>query len=117
MAPPRLHRLPNEQLVDLLLEARVEGLRFEDAWERAIRPGRRLVLTSTDAPPAGALRWPTDSSDRLAWRAAIFAIKDQYRRAYELRPATRRERSVTVLMAVIGVEGGIGAVAAIPSAA
>lgn len=101
MAPRRLYRLPNEQLVDLLREAREEGLSFQVAWLRAVRPGKPVVMTNTQDPPAGAVRWPTDSSDRIAWQAAIAGAKDGFRRAYECRPTTRRERAVSELVDVL----------------
>lgn len=101
MAPPRRFESPHEQLVSLLVEARCEGLAFEAAWDRAIRPGKRMVMTNTRGAPYGALLWPTDSSDRIAWKAAIVESRDAFRRAYERRPATLRERSVVVLLGVL----------------
>lgn len=98
MAPPRLYQLPNEQLVELLRGSRDAGLSFEQAWQRAVRPGRPVVMTNTKDAPAGAVRWPTDSSDRIAWQEAISGAKDAFRRAYQQRPATRREEAVSVLV-------------------
>lgn len=81
----------------MLAESRDAGLGFEEAWALAVRPGERLTFTNTPAPPHGAIRWPTDSKVRIVERAAILETKDAWRRAYERRPATRRERSVVVL--------------------
>lgn len=97
MAPPRLYRLPNEQLADLLYEGRALGLSFEDAWSRAVRPGKSVVMSTTQNAPVDAVRWPTDRSDRLAWQAAINASKEGFRRAFERRPMTAPERAVALL--------------------
>lgn len=110
MAPPRLYAPPNEQLVGLLLEARAGGLSFDEAWQRAVRPGRRTVMTNAADPPAGAVLWPTDSRDREAWRRAIVEMKDGFRRAYERRPATQREVAAGALMALLS-DGGLAAAA------
>lgn len=124
MAPQRLYELPNEQLVRLLGEARDLGKPFELAWREAVRPKESLVLTNTRDAPEGCVRWPTDSSDRIAWREAIFELKDEFRRAYQRRPATARERAVTILVDVLlvadqrrDVARGIGASPAVRSAA
>jgi hypothetical protein len=123
VAPPRLYELPHEQLTRLLAEAKLEGLSFEQAWDRAIRPGRRTILTNTKDAPAGAVRWPTDSTDRGGWQAAIFEVKDGFRRAYQDRPATRRELAVLRVNVLLGaadgraVVRGIAASSAIRSAA
>jgi hypothetical protein len=94
VAPKRLYELPHEQLTRLLLEAKIEGLSFDEAWERAIRPGKRTILSNTPDPPAGAVRWPSDSSDRAGWQVAIYGVRDGFRRAYQDRPPTRRELAV-----------------------
>lgn len=70
---------------------------FEQAWTMAVRPGRAVVMTTNTDPPAGGVLWPTDSRDRVQWRAEIGELKDDYRRAYEQRPATARERAVAAL--------------------
>jgi hypothetical protein len=106
-----------------LTEAKLDGLKFEQAWTRAIRPGRRTILANTKDAPEGAVRWPTDSSDRAGWQAAILAVKDGFRRAYQDRPATRREQAVLkvdVLPRAADARpaaGGIRARAALRSAA
>jgi hypothetical protein len=108
MAPPRLYELPHEQLTRLLLEAKLAGLTFDQAWDLAIRPGRRTILANTQDPPDGAVRWPTDSSDRAGWQAAIYAVKDGFRRAYQNRPATRREIAVLKVNVVLGAADARG---------
>lgn len=102
MAPPRLYQLPNEQLVELLSTYRTEGLSFEAAWELAVRPKQSVVMTNTRAlPKRPCVLWPTDSSDRMAWRGAILELKDEYRRAYQRRPATKREAAAGLLITVL----------------
>jgi len=105
VAPPRRYPPPTEQLVLLLMEAREEGLSFEVAWARAMRPGLRLVMTNAEDPPAGAVLWPTDSRDREAWRKAIVGTKDAFRRAYLRRPPTRREMSASQLASLLLPDG------------
>lgn len=128
MAPPRLYRPPHEQLIELLEEARAQGLDFVTAWNRAFRPGQPVVMTTTKGAPEGALRWPTDSRERLEWQAVLASLRDPIRRAYERRPATRRESSVVVLVRVldeapqegtpaVGEGHGIASLAAVRSAA
>lgn len=97
MAPPRLYKPPHEQLYELLVEARVEGLSFEDAWVRAMRPGKPIIMVTAEDPPHGAIRWPTDSKERIAWQGALRSVKDSWRRTYQGRPATSRERAAVVL--------------------
>jgi hypothetical protein len=97
MAPPRQYEPPHEQLYSLLVQARIEGLSFEDAWIRAVRPGRPIVMVTAGDPPYGAIRWPTDSKERIAWQLALTEVKDSWRRTYQHRPATRRETAALVL--------------------
>lgn len=108
MAPPKLYKDPHEQLVELLRECREAGLRFEDAWQQVVRPGRPLVMSTSQNAPANVVLWPTDTRERLAWRTALFAAKDTYRRAYERRPVTHRENAVVLLAAVLdrGISSG-----------
>lgn len=101
MAPPRLYELPHEQLVRLLQESKVEGLSFGEAWERAVRPGKRMVLANTRDAPEGCVRWPTDSKERVAWRGALLELRDHFRRAYQGRPMTTREESAVKLGLVL----------------
>lgn len=106
MAPPQLHPSPLQQLVLLLAQSKRESLSFEQAWARAVRPGKRTVLQSTKDAPAGAVRWPSDSSDRSAWQAAIYEVKDGFRRAYVGRPATRRELALPKLVELLSELAG-----------
>lgn len=109
MAPLKRYRSPHEQLIDSLAAARLDGLRFDEAWTRAMRPGPSIVMTTTKAPPAGAILWPTDSSERLAWMSVLASVRDEVRRAYERRPATRREAAVVALVQTIDqIRGGDG---------
>lgn len=97
MAPPRLYELPNEQLVRLLREARGRALSFDEAWEEAMRPDKSIVMSTSRGAPAGAVRWPTDRSDREAWRWALVSSKEGWRRAYEMQPMTPQERAISEL--------------------
>jgi hypothetical protein len=82
-----------------LCDARDALLSFDAAWDRAMAVGfGRTVLTTTTNPPEGAVRWTTDSATRAIERDALLATRDGWRRAYQRRPATVRERSVTELL-------------------
>lgn len=127
MAAKRLYDPPNVQLVELLREARSQGLDFTTAWLLAVRPGKSIVMSNSKNPPAGAIRWPTDRSDREAWRGAILSSAEGWRRAYDREPPAARERALGVLADAIGaleviareraVAEGIGGAAALASAA
>lgn len=101
MAPPKLYHDPHEQLVELLRVARAAGVSFDVAWSAAVRPGKPVVMTTAKDAPVDAIRWPTDSTERIGWQAALLACRDDYRRAFERRPATSRERAVVSLMGVV----------------
>lgn len=117
MAARRLYDPPAAQLVELLREARAEGLSFMDAWVRALRPGLSIVMSTHERVPAGAIRWPTDRTDREASRAALIATRETWRRAYENEPELRRERRVVELASIIGLDEGLRVGVAVPSAA
>lgn len=114
MAARRLYDTPNVQLVRLLAEARDEGLTFDDAWARAIRPGCSLVMSNVaeDKAPYGALKWPTDRTDRDAWRAAIIDAEEGWRRAYDREPPCAAELALGVLADSIGILERLAAQAA-----
>jgi hypothetical protein len=80
-----------------MAEARAEGLSFEEAWDRAIRPGKPLVMVTAKNPPVGAVRWPTDRDDRVAWQRATNEAREGWRRAYEQAEPSRPERAITLL--------------------
>jgi len=92
---------PHEQLRDLAIEARREGLSFEEFWERAIRPGKSPLVTTetvrTTSPPTGALVWPKDSADRANAIAATNFAKDFWHRAYDRMPDTKGEAAFATL--------------------
>lgn len=127
MAPPRLYSPPHLQLAELLAAARARGLSFVEAWDEAFRPGKAVVMSNMATAPVGALRWPSDRSDRLAWQAALLESRDGWRRAYEREEPTRPERAVTNLADSIGAldqvaalrarDEGIARVPAVASAA
>lgn len=103
MAARRLYDPPNVQLVRLLGEARAEGLSFDEAWARAVRPGRALVMSNAPVVPEGALKWPTDRTDREAWRQAIADAREGWRRAYDREPPRASEIALGVLADSLGI--------------
>lgn len=119
MAPPKLYVDPHEQLVISLRESRSMGMGFMAAWVLAVRPHMPVLMSTAKAPPAGAVLWPTDTTERIAWRQAIADSRDVYRRAYEMREPTHRERAVVTLVGVLDRAGahGIRATSAVRSAA
>jgi hypothetical protein len=80
-----------EQLFGLALQARSEGLSFDEFWTLAVRPGLPPVTWKTpDAlVPAGAIRWPNDSWDRTVAQDvhADPGVVEGWRCAYERREA------------------------------
>lgn len=102
MAPATLYDRPNVQLVHLLRAARDHGQSFESAWQEAMRPDKSIVMSTTHDAPMGALRWPTDRYDRDAWRWALGASKEGWRRAYELAPPSPQEAAVVWLAEMLG---------------
>lgn len=116
MAPPRLYELPHEQLVRLLAQSRREGLSFDQAWVRAMRPGRRMVLTNTREAPLDCVRWPTDSTERIAWQGALKGVRDVFRRAYQGRRMTVREESAANLALVLSAADRVAAARGIDDA-
>ncbi len=98
MPAQQQHPAPHEQLRDLGIQARREGLSFETFWERAVRPGMSPVITTeTKDPPPNAVIWPRDSTDRNNSMAAIRSTEETWRRAYERRPPTPSEGSLGIL--------------------
>jgi hypothetical protein len=104
MAPPRVYASPTEQLVVLLREARARGVMFEVAWDLAFHvAGDKMIVTTTPdfEKPAGAIVWPRDHKDRMAWWSAIRATKDAWRRSYENVPQTSGETALFHLVAAL----------------
>lgn len=88
------------------MQARREGITFEDFWFRAIRPGQKLVTTETARkadPPPGAVVWPMDSADRANFIAATNAAKEFWYRAYEHLPPNRGELAMSRLRGLLGL--------------
>lgn len=85
-----------------MVEARRRGLTFEVWWDEAMASGQPDVLARDPEAPDGAVRWPTDRSDRTSWRAAIGETKDSWRRAFEREEPTPSEQAVAVLADAIG---------------
>lgn len=112
MAPKPTYLAPHKQLGLLMVEARREGVPFDVFWQRSMRPMLPLVMVTDPSPPAGAVRWPTDRNDRVAWHAAIVGAREGWRRAYEREEPTRGERALVVLGDAIGVLADVGDLAA-----
>lgn len=113
---------PHEQLRDLGVEAKREGLSFEEFWARSVRTGESPAVTTESArtiePPAGAVVWPRDSIDHANARAAINGTKEGWRRAYEGEPATQGDRALLILCQIaVEASGGIPTGDAVPLAA
>lgn len=102
MAPQPIHAAPHVQLAQLALAARARGERFSDFWRIAVREDKPVVMTTTADPPAGAVRWPTDPSERKAWRAAIVDSRAGWKRAYERQDAPVCEQALGLLGDSIG---------------
>lgn len=97
MAPAPTHIAPHTQLCRLAIVARRRGLSFAEFWSEAIREGLPIVMTNTKSPPGGAVRWPTDKTDRDAWIGAITSTRDSWRRSYEGDEQPVYERALGVL--------------------
>lgn len=100
MAAAARYPSPPEQMVALALQAREQGVPFEEWWETAVRPKRPPVKTSTPLPerPAGCVLWPSDSAARNEWRAATDGVRDHWGRAYDGLPQTPAEKALMTLV-------------------
>ncbi len=108
MAPSPTYAAPHVQLGRLMVAARRRGVSFEEWWEEAMRPGASLVMQTHPNPPAGAVRWPTDRADRVAWQQALTATREAWRGSFMRRPATSAERALGVLAPQIDRMAGEG---------
>lgn len=126
MAPQPTYDPPHQQLGRLMVLARRRGLDFEAWWEEAVRPGRPLVMTNSQHPPVGAVRWPSDRNPRVEWLAAIVGTKEAWRRAFERETPTPQEAALSLLSPAldalaggfdVGPAAGIEARGAVASAA
>lgn len=102
VAPKPTYPAPHKQLGLLMVEARRDGLSFDEFWSRSMRPQMALVMVTDPDPPVGAVRWPTDRNDRVAWRGAILEMEAGWRRAYDREPPSRGERALALLADEIG---------------
>lgn len=80
-----------------MVAARRRGLTFDEFWQEAVRPQCSIVMVTTPDPPRGAVRWPTDRTDRLNWQAAINSSKAGWHRAYERRRPSEPEAALDIL--------------------
>jgi len=71
--------LPPERLVAILADARGRGEPFERTWPPA-------VVAAT-----------TGHAENVAWVAALNATREAWQRAFDGKPATRRERAITLM--------------------
>jgi hypothetical protein len=96
---------PHAQLGELMVEARREGLTFDEFWDRAVRPGRSPVVfrSAEEGRPAGCVVWPNDTADRRDALEVIRdpLVKDGWRRAYERQPERRQDRGLSALAGLI----------------
>lgn len=74
---------------------------FDIFWTVAVRRHQPNVLTSTPDPPADCIRWPSDSTPRLDWQAAIYATREGWWRAYEREQATSHEQALAILQPIL----------------
>lgn len=110
MPAQQIYAAPHEQLGKLAVEARRNGVPFEEFWVCAVRPHRSPIVTkNTIDPPAGAIIWPHDSNDRATAIKAALEAKDVWRRAYEGIEPTRAELAIGVLWQSIRSGNGNGA--------
>lgn len=101
------HAFPHEQLRDLGIQARREGLGFEEFWLRAVRPDLSpIITTETPDPPPHAVVWPRDSTDRNNSMTAAIASKEIWRNAYENRPPTKSEEALSLLRSLLFESSG-----------
>ena len=93
MGKPDKYEPAHRQLRRLMTEAREEGLTFDEAWERAIRPACKLVTTETphEERPDDCVVWPKDTDSRRLIRTAVLEGKEAWRRGYDREPATPAE--------------------------
>jgi len=100
---PQRYAAPHEQILVLAIEARREGVPFEEFWQRAVRPNstEKLITTKTVEPPPDAVVWPYDSADRNLAIGATAAVKENWRRAYERQEPTRGELAFAALWEIL----------------
>lgn len=99
MAPVPQYLSPAEQLRELAVSARADGVPFEAFWMRALFPANHRLVYQTDPPEycPDAVRWPSDKRDRDEWKEVLAEVKEAWRRAYEYRPAPRSETAAGVM--------------------
>jgi hypothetical protein len=98
MAARAKYPTPHAQLGALMVEARREGLTFQEFWERAVRPDRSPVVWRTPVAdrPVGCVVWSNDTAIRAADREVYrdARVRDGWRRAYERLPERRRDTAL-----------------------
>lgn len=117
MAPPERYPSPAKQMLELGRLARVEGLTFDEFWERAVRPDQpaltpRRLGKGAYADLVGAIIWPSDTAERNDAQAAMQECKEVWRRAYNREAPTPGDQALALLYAiwaekdVSGIESG-----------
>lgn len=106
MGKPTKYEPAHRQLRTLLAEAREEGLSFEAAWNRAVRPTFKLVTTDDlmEARPSQCVVWPADTRSRQLIRAACLDNKEAWERGYLRVPATPAEQALMQLASELRLE-------------
>lgn len=106
MGRPEKYEPAHRQLRVLLAESREEGLDFDAAWDRAVRPGCKLTTTSTphEERPEGCVVWPADTRDRQLIRVAVLEGKEAWRRGYDRAPETPAERALMRLFSELRLD-------------
>lgn len=102
MAAPSKYLPAHEQMLELAIDARHRGLSFMEFWHEAVRPGvQPIVMTTTEDPPPGAIRWPTDRNDRVNSLYAIEETIEGWSLAYDRLPPTRSQAALKLLSPII----------------
>lgn len=94
---PNVH----EQLRDLAIEARRDGVDFDTFWARAVRPGVKPVTWATpeEERPYGCVIWPRDTENRNLSRRITDSVevREGWRRAYDRAPQTKGDLALIKL--------------------
>lgn len=107
MGRPAKYEPAARQLRERLEDARAEGLAFDVAWERAVRPDVSPIIT-TNTPecdrPAHCVVWPADTRDRHAILTTVIEARVTWQRAYERTQATPAEHALILLASQLRLE-------------
>lgn len=90
MPIPARHDAPPVQVRQQLVEMRLMGMTFDEAWPLALK----------------AVKWPYDTNHRRQWRAALASAEGEFRACYEQRD-TRVHANTAALASVLEGREGI----------